>query len=104
MWVRQSGWQNSMQWLNIHELRIGADPGLLNLKVTDALKRQNLSPLELAQFIRRRVDDGEANAEIDSDLITGCLALTDQPRGRSMAAKYAARSSRADNARTWPTY
>lgn len=37
-------------------------------QVAEDLKRQNLSPLELAQFIRRRVDTGESNAEVDRQL------------------------------------
>lgn len=37
-------------------------------QVAENLKRQNLSPLELAQFIRRRVDAGESNAEVGRQL------------------------------------
>ena len=37
-------------------------------QVAENLKRQALSPLELAQFIRRRVDAGESNAEIGRQL------------------------------------
>ena len=37
-------------------------------QVAENLKRQNLSPLELAQFIRRRVDAGESNAEVARQL------------------------------------
>lgn len=37
-------------------------------QVAENLKRQNLSPLELAQFIRRRVDGGESNAEVGRQL------------------------------------
>lgn len=37
-------------------------------QVAENLKRQNLSPLELAQFIRRRVDSGESNAEVGRQL------------------------------------
>lgn len=37
-------------------------------QVAENLKRQNLSPLELAQFIRRRVDAGESNADIGRQL------------------------------------
>ena len=36
--------------------------------MAENLKRQNLSPLELAQFIRRRVNAGESNAEIGREL------------------------------------
>jgi ParB family chromosome partitioning protein len=36
--------------------------------VAENLKRQNLSPLELAQFICRRVDAGESNAEVGRQL------------------------------------
>ena len=42
-------------------------------QVAENLKRQNLSPLELAQFIRRRVDAGESNAEVGRQL---CMDLT----------------------------
>lgn len=37
-------------------------------QVAENMKRQNLSPLELAQFIRRRVDAGESNAEVGRQL------------------------------------
>ena len=37
-------------------------------QVAENLKRQNLSPLELAGFIRRRVDAGESNAEVGRQL------------------------------------
>jgi len=37
-------------------------------QVAENLKRQDHSPLELAQFIRRRVDTGESNAEISRQL------------------------------------
>lgn len=37
-------------------------------QVAENLKRQNLSPLELAQFFRRRVDAGESNAEVGRQL------------------------------------
>ena len=37
-------------------------------QVAENLKRQNLAPLELAQFIRRRVDAGESNAEVGRQL------------------------------------
>lgn len=37
-------------------------------QVAENLKRQNLSPLELAQFIQRRVDAGESNAEVGRQL------------------------------------
>ncbi|WP_310568443.1 ParB/RepB/Spo0J family partition protein [Hydrogenophaga sp.] len=37
-------------------------------QVAENQKRQNLSPLELAQFIRHRVDAGESNAEIGRQL------------------------------------
>jgi ParB family transcriptional regulator, chromosome partitioning protein len=37
-------------------------------QVAENLKRQNLSPIELAQFIRRRVDAGESNAEVGRQL------------------------------------
>ena len=37
-------------------------------QVAENLKRQNLTPLELAQFIRRRVDAGESNAEVGRQL------------------------------------
>lgn len=37
-------------------------------QVAENLKRQNLSPLELAQFIRRQVDAGESNAEVGRQL------------------------------------
>lgn len=37
-------------------------------QVAENLKRQNLSPLELAQFIGRRVDAGESNAEVGRQL------------------------------------
>lgn len=42
-------------------------------QVAENLKRQSLSPLELAQFIRRRVDAGESNAEVGRQL---CMDLT----------------------------
>lgn len=37
-------------------------------QVAENLKRQNLTSLELAQFIRRRVDAGESNAEVGRQL------------------------------------
>jgi ParB family chromosome partitioning protein len=37
-------------------------------QVAENLKRQNLSPLELAQFIQRRVYAGESNAEVGRQL------------------------------------
>jgi ParB family chromosome partitioning protein len=37
-------------------------------QVAENLKRQNLSPLEMAQFIRRRVEAGESNAEVGRQL------------------------------------
>ncbi len=37
-------------------------------QVAENLKRQDLSPLELAQFIRGRVDAGESNAEVGRQL------------------------------------
>lgn len=37
-------------------------------QVAENLKRQNLTPLELARFIRRRVDAGESNAEVGRQL------------------------------------
>lgn len=37
-------------------------------QLAENLKRQNLSPLELAQFIRRRVEAGESNAEVSRQL------------------------------------
>jgi transposase InsO family protein len=37
-------------------------------QVAENLKRQNFSPIELAQFILRRVDAGESNAEVGRQL------------------------------------
>jgi ParB family transcriptional regulator, chromosome partitioning protein len=71
-------------------------------QVAENLKRQNLSPLELAQFIRRRVDAGESNAEIGRQLGMGLttvahhLALLRLP----LVLDQALRSGRCESPRT----
>jgi ParB family chromosome partitioning protein len=62
-------------------------------QVAENLRRQNLSPLELAQFIRRRVDAGESNAEIgrqmgmDLSTVAHHLALLSLPPVLDQALK-----------------
>lgn len=62
-------------------------------QVAENLKRQNLSPLELAQFIRRRVDAGESNAEVgrklgmDLSTVAHHLALLSLPPVLDQALK-----------------
>jgi ParB family chromosome partitioning protein len=62
-------------------------------QVAENLKRQNLSPLELAQFIRRRVDAGESNAEVgrqlgmDLSTVSHHLALLSLPPVLNQAFK-----------------
>jgi ParB family transcriptional regulator, chromosome partitioning protein len=71
-------------------------------QVAENLKRQNLSPLELAQFIRRRVDVGESNAEIGRQLgmdlttVAHHLALLSLP----LVLEQALRSGRCESPRT----
>lgn len=71
-------------------------------QVAENLKRQNLSPLELAQFIRRRVDAGESNAEIgrqlgmDLSTVAHHLALLSLPPVLDQAL----RSGRCESPRT----
>ena len=71
-------------------------------QVAENLKRQNLSPLELAQFIRRRVDAGESNAEIgrqlgmDLSTVAHHLALLSLPPVLDQAFK----DGRCDSPRT----
>ena len=71
-------------------------------QVAENLKRQNLSPLELAQFIRRRVDAGESNAEIGRQLgmdlttVAHHLALLSLPPVLDQAL----RSGRCESPRT----
>lgn len=62
-------------------------------QVAENLKRQNLSPLELAQFIGRRVDAGESNAEVarqlgmDLTTVAHHLALLSLPHVLDQALK-----------------
>ena len=71
-------------------------------QVAENLKRQNLSPLELAQFIRRRVDAGESNAEVGRQLgmdlttVAHHLALVSLPPVLDQAL----RSGRCESPRT----
>ncbi|MCV0440461.1 MAG: ParB/RepB/Spo0J family partition protein [Hydrogenophaga sp.] len=71
-------------------------------QVAENLKRQNLSPLELAQFIRRRVDAGESNAEVGRQLgmdlttVAHHLALLNLPPVLDQAL----RSGRCESPRT----
>lgn len=71
-------------------------------QVAENLKRQNLSPLELAQFIRRRVDAGESNAEVgrqlgmDLSTVAHHLALLSLPP----VLEQALRSGRCESPRT----
>ena len=71
-------------------------------QVAENLKRQNLSQLELAQFIRRRVDAGESNAEVGRQLgmdlttVAHHLALLSLPPVLDQALK----SGRCESPRT----
>jgi len=71
-------------------------------QVAENLKRQNLSPLELAQFIRRRVDAGESNAEVgrqlgmDLSTVAHHLALLSLPS----VLDHALKSGRCESPRT----
>ena len=71
-------------------------------QVAENLKRQNLTPLELAQFIQRRVDAGESNAEIgrqlgmDLSTVAHHLALLSLPPVLDQAL----RSGRCESPRT----
>ena len=71
-------------------------------QVAENLKRQDLSPLELAQFIRRRVDAGESNAEVgrqlgmDLSTVAHHLALLSLPPLLDQAL----RSGRCESPRT----
>lgn len=71
-------------------------------QVAENLKRQNLSPFELAQFIRRRVDAGESNAEVgrqlgmDLSTVAHHLALLSLPPVLDQAL----RSGRCESPRT----
>ncbi len=71
-------------------------------QVAENLKRQNLTPLELAQFIRRRVDAGESNAEVGRQLgmdlttVAHHLALLSLPTVLDQAL----RSGRCESPRT----
>ncbi|MDP3322984.1 MAG: ParB/RepB/Spo0J family partition protein [Hydrogenophaga sp.] len=71
-------------------------------QVAENLKRQNLSPLELAQFIRRRVEAGESNAEVgrqlgmDLSTVAHHLALLSLPPVLDQAL----RSGRCESPRT----
>jgi ParB family chromosome partitioning protein len=71
-------------------------------QVAENLKRQNLSPLELAQFIRRRADAGESNAEVgrqlgmDLSTVAHHLALLSLPPVLDQAL----RSGRCESPRT----
>ena len=71
-------------------------------QVAENLKRQNLTPLELAQFIRRRVDAGESNAEVgrrlglDLSTVAHHLALLSLPPVLDQALK----SGRCESPRT----
>jgi ParB family chromosome partitioning protein len=71
-------------------------------QAAENLKRQNLSPLELAQFIRRRVDAGESNAEVGRQLgmdlttVAHHLALLSLPPVLDQAL----RSGRCESPRT----
>ena len=71
-------------------------------QVAENLKRQNLSPLELAQFIRLRVEAGESNAEVGRQLgmdlttVANHLALLSLPPVLDQALK----SGRCESPRT----
>jgi ParB family chromosome partitioning protein len=71
-------------------------------QVAENLKRQALSPLELAQFIRRRVDAGESNAQVgrqlgmDLSTVAHHLALLSLPPVLDQAL----RSGRCESPRT----
>lgn len=71
-------------------------------QVSENLKRQNLTPLELAQFIRRRVNAGESNAEVgrqlamDLSTVAHHLALLSLPPVLDQALK----SGRCESPRT----
>lgn len=71
-------------------------------QVAENLKRQNLSPLELAQFIRLRADAGESNAEVgrqlgmDLSTVAHHLALLNLPPVLDQAL----RSGRCESPRT----
>ena len=71
-------------------------------QVSENLKRQNLTPLELAQFIRRRVNAGESNAEVgrqlamDLSTVAHHLALLSLPPVLDQAL----RSGRCESPRT----
>lgn len=71
-------------------------------QVAENLKRQNLSSLELAQFIRLRVDAGESNAEVgrqlgmDLSTVAHHLALLSLPPVLDQAL----RSGRCESPRT----
>lgn len=71
-------------------------------QVAENLKRQNLSPLELAQFIRLRVEAGESNAEVGRQLgmdlttVAHHLALLSLPPVLDQALK----SGRCESPRT----
>lgn len=71
-------------------------------QVAENLKRQDLSPLELAQFIRRRVEAGESNAEVgrqlgmDLSTVAHHLALLSLPPVLDQAL----RSGRCESPRT----
>lgn len=71
-------------------------------QVAENLKRQNLSPLELAQFIRLRVEAGESNAEVgrqlgmDLSTVAHHLALLNLPPVLDQAL----RSGRCESPRT----
>jgi ParB family transcriptional regulator, chromosome partitioning protein len=71
-------------------------------QVAENLKRQNLTPLELAQFIQRRVDQGESNAEVGRQLgmdlttVAHHLALLSLPPVLDQALK----SGRCESPRT----
>jgi ParB family transcriptional regulator, chromosome partitioning protein len=71
-------------------------------QVAENLKRQNLSPLELAQFIRRRVDVGESNAEIgrqlgmDLSTVAHHLALLSLPLVLEQALRIPAHALRTE--------
>lgn len=71
-------------------------------QVAENLRRQNLTPPELAQFIRRRVDAGESNAEVGRQLgmdlttVAHHLALLSLPPVLDQAL----RSGRCESPRT----
>ncbi|MCU0764223.1 MAG: ParB/RepB/Spo0J family partition protein [Hydrogenophaga sp.] len=71
-------------------------------QVAENLKRQNLSPLELAQFIRHRVEAGDSNAEVgrqlgmDLSTVAHHLALLSLPPVLDQAL----RSGRCESPRT----